>query len=135
VSYRAMSWDDFIAEIAKSKISSPRLYRTFTLVFSEIGRDKTVEECSEKLLDQSAKTTGEHLGRIYKLFDSDYPELKDKKGNVKRQALTEYLLDLYEAQKVSDNISDRPQPLANPPDVPTPEPIPELVYWTRSRSD
>ena len=125
MSYRTMSWDEFIAEIAKSKISNPRLYRTFTLVFSEIGRDKTVEECSEKLLDQSAKTTGEHLGRIYKLFDSDYPDLKDKKGNVKRQALTEYLLDLYEIQKVSGNISDRLQLSINPQNITTPEPIPE----------
>ncbi len=135
MSYRAMSWDEFIAEIAKSKISSPRLYRTFTLVFSEIGRDKTVEECSEKLLNQSAKTTGEHLGRIYKLFDADYPDLKNRKGNIKRQVLTEYLLDLYEAQKVSDNISDHPQPPTNPQNIPTPESIPELTTPQLTRAD
>lgn len=129
MSYRATNWDEFIAEIAKSKISTPKLFRTFISVFSETGRGKTIEKCSEEILNQSAKTTGEHLGRIYKLFDSDYPDLKDKKGNVKRQALTEYLLDLYETQKVSDNISDRPRPqaLTNPQNIPTPEPIPELT--------
>ena len=107
MSYRATNWDEFIAEIATSKISSPKLFRTFISVFSETGRAKTIEECSENLLSQSPKTTGEHLGRIYKLFDLDYPELKDKQGNVKRQALTEYLLGLYEVQKFSVNISDR----------------------------
>ena len=60
--YRATNWDEFIAEIATSKISTPKLFRTFTLVFSEIGRGKTVEVCYEELLNQSAKTTGEHLG-------------------------------------------------------------------------
>ena len=124
---KTMSWDEFIAEVAKSKISSPRLYRTFISVFSEIGRDKTVEECSENLLNQSVKTTGDHLGKIYKLFDSDYPDLKAKIGNVKRQALTEYLLDLYESQKVSGNISDRPQPPTNSQNILTPESISELT--------
>ncbi|WP_103668659.1 tetratricopeptide repeat protein [Pseudanabaena sp. BC1403] len=126
MSYKATNWDEFIAEIAKSKISSPRLYRTFTLVFSEIGRSKTLEECSEKLLEQPVKTIGEHLREIYKLFDSDYPDLKNQ-GKGKRQALTECLLKLYETQKVSDNISDRPQPSTNPQNIPTPESIPELT--------
>jgi len=127
MSYRSTSWDEFIAEIAKSKISSPRLYKTFTFVFSEIGRDKTVEECSEQLLDQSVKTIGEHLGQIYKLFDADYPELKNQ-GKSKRQALTEYLLRLYETQKGSNNdISDRLLSSPNPQNISTPESILELT--------
>ena len=131
--YRATNWDEFIAEIANSKISAPKPFLTFTLVFSEAGRGKTIEECSEELLNQSAKTTGDHLRRIYELFDSNNLDL-GKKGSGKRKALTEYLQELYKNQNVSDNISDRPELSTNPQNIPTPDRTPEstIIQFTRA---
>ncbi len=112
--YKAISWNEFIREIARQKLSSEKLRLTFIDTFGDNESpkiDKTVEG---------------HLREIYKRFESECPGLTNaKKG--KKEILRGYLQTLYANQRDFTGISDRPQSPTNPQNIPTRESIPELT--------
>ena len=117
-------WVEFIEEIAKQKIESSTYHQTFVEIF---GRFMSIKAVSEKLYKSYKTIADSHLPKIYKYFEQDFPELKKADTKGKKEVLTKCLQKLYEIKKDLDNGVNRLQSLTNPPNIPTPESIPELT--------
>jgi hypothetical protein len=108
-----MDWSEFIKETARQKLPSEKHRLTFIEIFGDNESQKT------------DKTMEGHLREIYKRFEEACPKLtKPNKG--KKEILREYLQDLYAKRDVGE-ISARSPTQTNPQNIPTLEPIPELI--------